>query len=377
MQSDQPKNIVIFSDGSGQDGGRSNLDEKSRNSNVYKAFSMIKNRTPEQVAFYHVGVGVDRYRYTGFIGGAGFSQDILDCYNLIFDHYTIGDQIYLLGFSRGAATVRSLASFIEMFGILPTGRHRLITDAFEIYRIRDAEKRQREAKKFRNRNYPIPVDIKFLGVWDTVAALGLPTIPFIEWILNLLPSTRHKFHDFTLPDNVKNAYQALAIDDRRPSFEPLIWQKPSSDDNRAVKQVWFAGSHSDVGGGFERGEQQLSDIALEWMLHYATSHGLQLQHITEKEPSFRRMPILYPSVNGIIHDSAKFFPYNILPKRSRGELWNAEIHGDLVVHQSVLDRANNPENNYSPWVLEKPHTVEPYMALNYTRREGSYGTTSG
>ncbi|MEM7539695.1 MAG: DUF2235 domain-containing protein [Chloroflexota bacterium] len=371
MSNNQPKNIVIFSDGTGQDGGRFEPDRISHNSNVYKAFSMVESRTPEQIAFYHVGVGADR-SLTGLIGGSGFSKAIIDCYHLLFENYMLGDQIYLFGFSRGAAVVRSLASFIDMFGILPVQRNQLVEDAYHIYRMRNKDKRQKAAQKFRDQNYPVPVNIKFLGVWDTVVSLGLPTIPIVERILNLLPSTRHRFHNFTLAGNVQNAYHALAIDERRTSFEPALWKEPVADKQCSMKQVWFPGVHGDVGGGFNRGEQQLSDIALEWMLYNATSCGLQLRNMSKQELGFLEMPVLHPNINGTVHyaKSNNKFPYNFLPQRPRSAIWNEKEHGDLVVHQSVLHRANNEKNNYHPWVLEKPYTVEPYETLKYTRREG-------
>ena len=110
------KNIVIFSDGTGQEGGEGN------NTNVYKLFNMVEDRTPQQVAFYDPGLGSGWRKVTGNVGGMGITRNIQQCYRFIFDHFVAGDKIFLFGFSRGAATIRSLSSFIHYFGILPKSR---------------------------------------------------------------------------------------------------------------------------------------------------------------------------------------------------------------------------------------------------------------
>ena len=109
-----PKNIVIFSDGTAQKGG------VGSNTNVYKLFNMIEDRTDRQIAYYDSGLGTDWKRVTGAVAGRGFSKNILDCYRFLFDHFEAGDQIFLFGFSRGAATVRSLSAFVHLFGTLMT-----------------------------------------------------------------------------------------------------------------------------------------------------------------------------------------------------------------------------------------------------------------
>ncbi len=122
------KNIVIFSDGTGQDGGT------KHNTNVYKLFEMLEHRTSRQVAFYDRGLGTGMRKISGNVFGGGMSHNIRECYQFIFDHFEAGDQIFLFGFSRGAATVRSLSSFIHYFGILPKSRPELIKKAYNIYK---------------------------------------------------------------------------------------------------------------------------------------------------------------------------------------------------------------------------------------------------
>ncbi len=122
------KNIVVFSDGTAQEGGKGN------NTNVYILFNMIEDRTPNQIAFYDRGLGTGWRKITGSTFGAGISKNIQECYEFIFENYQADDQIYLFGFSRGAFTVRSLSGFINLFGILPKSRRELIKEAYKIYK---------------------------------------------------------------------------------------------------------------------------------------------------------------------------------------------------------------------------------------------------
>ena len=172
-----PKNIIIFSDGTGQKGG------SKRNTNVYKLFNMIEDRTERQIAFYDPGVGTDWRLITGNISGRGITKNIKQCYEFIFDNFKAGDRIYLFGFSRGAATVRSLSSFIHLFGILPISRRDLINEAFSIYKIKNSSKRKKQTDDFISKHHTMWTKIKVVGVWDTVSALGLP-IEFLDIVIN-------------------------------------------------------------------------------------------------------------------------------------------------------------------------------------------------
>ena len=166
------KNIVVFSDGTGQAGGTGS------NTNVYKTFNLILDRSPRQVSFYDQGLGTGFRKVTGNILGRGFSENIRECYEFIFENYRAGDQIFLFGFSRGAATVRSLTGFLHLFGILPRSRKNLIDQAWKIYKIKNQTKRNKAADKFLKANHTMWANVQFLGVWDTVAALGLPDTRF-------------------------------------------------------------------------------------------------------------------------------------------------------------------------------------------------------
>ena len=336
------KNIVVFSDGTGQEGG------EGHNTNVYKLFNMVEDRTCRQIAFYDRGLGTGWRKVTGNGAGMGISRNIQECYQFIFENYEAGDRIYLFGFSRGAATIRSLSGFIHLFGILPESRQELIGKAYEIYRIAGREQRIREAGSFIRRHHTMWCRIKFLGVWDTVAALGVP-FKWIDDIVECIPSFKHRFHDLQLSESVENACHALALDDERLTFRPTLWQ-PDIKPWQTMKQVWFCGMHTDVGGGYR--EQQLSDISLAWMLAMAQAHGLLIY------PGHKVQ--INPDPNGTMHDSrggslTKFFRREI-------RAW-PESHGVPTLHSSVLQRTLNQHNQkdppYHPWILGHDYKVEP------------------
>ena len=336
------KNIVVFSDGTGQEGGEGN------NTNVYKLFNTVLDRSPEQFAFYDRGLGTGWRKFTGNVSGMGISKNIQDCYRFIFDNFESGDEIFLLGFSRGATTVRSLSSFIHYFGILPKARPELIKRAYKIYRISDDKKRKAEADAFVARHHTMWCKIKFLGVWDTVAALGVPFRGF-DVIIDQIPFFKQSFHDLRLSESVVHACHALAIDDERRTFHPTLWD-PKIGEDQTMKQVWFCGMHTDVGGGYK--EPELSDIALDWMRREAMEHGLRIYRETKS----------LGNADGTMHDSREggrsFF-------RRKVRSWPRDTHGNPRIHASVLERKLNRHNKkdpeYKPWILDGSYSydIEP------------------
>ena len=337
-----PKNIVVFSDGTGQEGGEGN------NTNVYKLFNMIEDRTETQVSFYDRGLGTGWRKITGNVGGMGISKNIRECYEFIFENYQAGDNIYLFGFSRGATTVRSLSAFIHLFGILPKSRPELIKEAYNIYKEPDMKKRSDEAEDFLSRHHNQWCKIKFLGVWDTVDALGLP-FKELNFIVDWIPFFRHKYHNLRLSSSVTHARHALAIDDERLTFHPKIWDKKIKD-HQTMKQVWFSGMHTDVGGGYK--EHELSDIALAWMVLEAKECGLRIFPKNEVE--------INQDCDGTMHDSRKGFFNKLFRKKIRS--WNSNTHGKPVVHESVLLRKFNQQNQesptYTPWIIKLDFDTE-------------------
>jgi len=344
------KNIIVFSDGTGQEGGKGN------NTNVYKLFNLIEDRTENQISFYDRGLGTGWRKITGNISGMGISQNIYECYRFIFDNYLAGDNIFLFGFSRGATTVRSLSAFIHLFGILPKSRPELIKQAYKIYKISDNKERKEHADEFVARHHNQWTKIKFLGVWDTVDALGLP-LKELSMLVDWLPFFRHKFHNLSLSESVEHARQALAIDDERLTFHPKIWDKEIKS-YQTMKQVWFCGMHTDVGGGYK--EHELSDIPLIWMVEEAKKFGLRIypKHKINTKPN----------ADGFMHDSRKGFPGFLFRKKTR--TWNSETHGKPVIHQSAILRKLNVQNttepSYKSWILNLEYDVEPWSESERT-----------
>ena len=339
------KNIVVFSDGTGKDGG------KGANSNVYKLFNSMVDRSREQIVFYDQGLGTDRrHQIAGLITGRGIGRNIQECYRFIFENFEAGDRIYLFGFSRGATTVRSLSAFIHLFGILPKSRPELIGRAYKIYTSGGGEKRERlddddksdltkreqQAKNFVDRHHTMWTKICVLGVWDTVAALGVP-IRALDVLLDKIPGLQHTYHNLALSLSVENAYHALAIDEERRIFAPKVWETAIQKD-QTMKQVWFPGVHSDVGGGYKKAE--LSDLTLEWMIVQAKRHGLLL---------WKDRPKMSGNPDGHMHDSRGEGLSQLYRKKTRS--WDQTTHGAPTVHQSVVDRERGP-TKYKPWILD-------------------------
>ena len=260
------KRIAIFADGtwnSPEEGGPTNVLRMAR------AVKPVANNA-EQVAFYDWGVGTDRKKLAGGITGAGIDKNIMDCYRFMVHNYKKGDKLFFFGFSRGAYTVRSLAGFIRNCGLLKREHAEQIPAAYRLYRKRTKKSYPDAAEpiKFRKK-YAVGniTPIEFVGVWDTVGALGIP-VPF--W--GTLNEQAFLFHDTEPSKIVQHARHAVSIDENRKDFEPTIWKDKSNCD---VMQVWFAGVHSDVGGGYvERG---LGDCASRWMLKEAAKFGIKFE----------------------------------------------------------------------------------------------------
>jgi uncharacterized protein (DUF2235 family) len=220
----------------------------------------------QQMVFSIEGVGAQGYVVDRLLGGAfgsGLTRNVVAGYRHLALNYEPGDEIYVFGFSRGAYTARSVVGMVATVGLLTQeglARDRLL-DAERIYRLRDTTLRRELATTFRAKHCHDHVPVAFLGVFDTVGALGVPG----------LSRRRHRFHDVRLSPAVEQARQALAIDDRRITFEPCLWEVPAGMAGR-VKQVWFPGGHSDVGGGAP--SRALSDVALLWMVGEAIARGL-------------------------------------------------------------------------------------------------------
>lgn len=268
---------------------------------------------------YDSGVGTEKgHKLTGGGLGFGLSENVREAYEFLVEHYVDDAEIYVFGFSRGAYTVRSLCGFIKAVGgLLPSekleaDRERVLADAYELYRIKPEERAASPLRAEIDALQPRPITIRCLGVYDTVGALGVP-IPAIALLGRLFFRGIAQFHDTVLSNIVENAFQALAIDERRGPFVPALWTaapgywKRGSASNaphgvQRVLQVWFAGAHADVGGGYQ--DRALADISLGWMLRRAIEAGLELpdsmlpvsEHLNplaERHDSFKNWRLLH------------------------------------------------------------------------------------
>ena len=267
-----PKSIAYCADGTWNHPGETQ-DGLPADTNVCKIHRAL-TLSATQLPMYDDGVGSDGTpieRLTGGAFGDGLLAKIKKGYTAIAHAYQDGDAIFLFGFSRGAYTARSMGGMIAACG-LPT-QDRLndsaVNDAFAAYRDLKNRAALKAAltQKYGNRD----VGIAMIGVWDTVGALGIPGL----WFQNL-DHAIYGFLDTSLHPSVKSAFHAISIDERRSQFVPTLWDPLTAaavQSGNSLKQVWFAGVHSDVGGGYA--QTGLSDIALWWMMKQAIDQGLQ------------------------------------------------------------------------------------------------------
>lgn len=227
-------------------------------------------RGQRQHVFYDWGLGSYHNSLSAGATGCGIHKNILDGYRYIVQNYGAGDKIFLFGFSRGAYTVRALSGLINNCGIVRRPYANLIAKAWQIYKSPAGKNHPngKEAKTFRRAFSHPSRGIEFIGVWDTVGALGIP------FSLMGLLEQHDEFYDTKMGPNVRIARHALAIDEQRQDFEPTVWlPRPGVD----LKQVWFAGSHADVGGSYPPDKQtrlRASDTPLHWLLEQAHTAGL-------------------------------------------------------------------------------------------------------
>ena len=339
------KRIIVCSDGTWNKPG--NVEEGFVvRSNVQKIFSVIAKNDGDiqQIKHYDNGVaaiGSSLSEAVNGIIGIGLVENIINAYKFIIWNYVPGDEIYLFGFSRGAYTVRSLASMIRRCGILKNQDLNMIQEAYEFYRDPSPESKPGEPRSenfIAKNSFPDP-EIKFLGVWDTVGALGIPHANFRVW-----NRRKFKFHDLTLSSIIKHAYHAMAVDEHRGLFDVNLWKqsKRAFENNveQFVEQRWFSGVHSNVGGGYH--EEQLSDIPLLWMIEKAKQAGLCID--MRMAVTNKNFPIfLSPSACGTMHNSMtsihKFYP-SIIRKISQNSGFNEKIDPSVLERMSSIDEYN-------------------------------------
>ncbi|NVO25135.1 DUF2235 domain-containing protein [Donghicola mangrovi] len=223
--------------------------------------------------YYEAGIQLNDWRgWNDVMQGKGLNRQIRRAYGYLASRYHPGDRVFLFGYSRGAYAVRSLAGVIDSVGLLK-GPEATVRNVRQIYRIYQRGVHEGD-HGFIRRACHAEVPIEMIGVWDTVKALG-NRLPYFAARSDL----EHGFHDHRLGPSIRHGYQALALDETREGFAPILWE---TDPEREVhvEQVWFRGSHGDVGG--QLGEfleaRPLSNIPLVWMLTKAEACGLPLPH---------------------------------------------------------------------------------------------------
>lgn len=360
------KAIALFSDGTG------NTAIKGRGTNVFKTYEALDlgsngnggaNVGRRQLAFYDDGVGTERNKLVKLLGGAfgwGLKRNVLELYAQLCRVYEPGDDVYLFGFSRGAYTARTLAGLIVECGLLKDAAgladadlDRLARKAYgafrEHFRTWQGQKfvaddaGSKATAAFRGKHSihaPEFPDgrgrIRFLGVWDTVDAVGLPFDHLaVVWNAVVYP---FRFPGFKLSPEVAKGCHAVSLDDERHTFHPVMWDE-TGEDNGRIEQVWFPGVHSNVGGGYPK--QGLSLIALDWMMTRAEQAGLRF--VAAERDRYRDLQNphdkLYDSRSGL----AVYYRYK---PRDVAEI--CKKSGVPKIHASVFERIAAGTQGYAP-----------------------------
>lgn len=386
-----PRNLILCCDGTGNEVGV-NL------SNVLKLYRILE-KTPRQRIFYDPGVGTigrlaawgrlkqKAREVLGLATGYGLDENILDAYRFLCNTYEEGDRVFLFGFSRGAYTVRALAGMIHMVGLLNPDQLNIADQALTAYKRASERNDLTIAWHFQRITEARKVPIHFVGVWDTVASVIVPRPDRLYWpSLQFLPYTKQN-------GSVRAFRQACAIDERRAMFRLYRWKPGQQFKGNGLggeapqdeKQVWFAGVHADIGGGYPEAESALSKYPLLWMLQEAAEHEAKLDrsmidHLVLGQPRQGNEHVyVAPDPGGELHRSLKggWLPLEIIPKKAKWKRWPPKrsflglflplgeprlIPHGARIHWSALKRVDEvPE--YRPINLPAEHVVEPPVRL--------------
>ncbi len=389
-------NIVILSDGTG------NSQSSPFKTNVWRIYENL-TLNEEQIAKYDDGVGSATNIFSRVLGGAfgfGLKRNVIDLYIFLCHHYQEDRKLYFFGFSRGAFTIRLLIDLIATKGLLTCPYsidsyelRRHATRQFNDYRFESASVRApplfrlfgyiRRVLKKRDRSSALetirvrPVrTMAFVGLWDTVDAYIIPLQPlryFIDrWIYPV------SFRTNKLSTKVTVARHALALDDSRATFHPILWEEepiiPAEErpaDSKAatgdrILQLWFSGAHADVGGGYA--DDRLAHVPLLWMMQEAAVQGVHFN-----EGAILRVKS-YSWPMAAIHDSrnAVGVYYRYRPRIARRSQ-NADASANVRVHRTVHDRIIADEFDYAPLSLRvRSYDVYEFVDTEaVTRSRGS------
>ena len=363
------KRIVICCDGTWN---RRDGDKPTNVARLAQAVPPTGDDGVAQVVYYDAGVGTGNGadRWLGGTFGVGLSRNVIDAYRFLVDNYSDGgqggqpDEIFVFGFSRGAFTARSMTGFLRKIGLLPKHRAELFPRAYDLYRS-DIPVDDPRVVAYRAGAGSREAVVTMLGVWDTVGALGIPGHLGQKFPFRLI-NRDYEFHDVQLSSKaVRNAYQALAIDEQRDPFEPAIWwrrQPVPPAYPQVMEQRWFAGCHSDIGGGTTTYREAardgcLSDVAFTWMMEKAKAHGLTFDDRFVREH-------IHPNPLAPIHDSRRGFAAKVLYRQKVREI--GLLPDDSALNTELAKRrATNPGQD----AAMLPPPIETNQALHPSVRE--------
>ncbi len=375
------KNIILCSDGTGNSGG------KGFGTNVWRLYKAIDlHHSRAQVSFYDDGVGTRSFVLFKLLGGAfgwGLKRNIKRLYKFIVVQYEPGDDIFFFGFSRGAHTVRMVAGMLCRSGLVDRTKcaseqelDTRIDEAYDAfvkcfergtrqpkphsgspedqaqYSVNKATKpaeEPAETKKFRQQEHVIPdIPIKFIGVWDTVNAVG---VPFDELREGLDLFKRVAIFDKTLHRLVQHGCHALSIDDQRQTFHPVLWDQSRPLTAQTIEQVWFAGGHANVGGGYPKNEMAL--VPLNWMM--AKAKNLGVEFVREMWDGYQCEADIHSKLYDSRAGLAAYYRY--LPRDIK-KICREHGIAQAKIHVSVFDRIQRATEGYAPFNLPDDFILE-------------------
>lgn len=253
------------------DGTMSSLHEGCE-TNAGLTFKLLREIGAPVSVYYEPGIQWSHWRKLGdVLAGRGINRQIRRAYGYLASRYRVGDKIFLIGYSRGAYAVRSLAGVIDRVGLLraENATQRNVRDVYRHYQNAPSSP---AAIAFGRSLCHAKVEVEMIGAWDTVKSLGI-NAPLL-WRLSV---PKHAFHSHALGPTVKRGFHALARSETRVAYAPVMWDSRGDWDGH-LEQMWFRGTHGDVGGmlgGYEE-SRPLSNIPLVWMLEKAECCGLPL-----------------------------------------------------------------------------------------------------
>lgn len=353
-----PHLVLLF------DGTWNDEKDPKQATNIHRLKDLVIEATtnapaPAPRIFYDQGVGTGGWwdRILGGILGYGLNENVLQGYRFLSQFYKEAhvedgqthnaSQILIFGFSRGAFTARSLAGFVAASGLLRkehcTKKNQEF--AWRYYRTPPKERMPADKAKLEALCHD-GVEIKLLGVFDTVGSLGVPTGKAGNWA-----GKDDHFHDTKLGSAIRSAFHAVALDEHRNPFVPALFARPDNLEDRPVEQVWFPGVHSDIGGGYgppEPGYASIADLSLQWMVSRIQAHGAGLPigspHLATTDPDdphdslgdflISKLEPAYRLIDGRRMPEPPAFPHNPYSLSFPDVSWREKIHRsvfDLVI----------------------------------------------